>query len=54
MTLVIIEHHLDLIMTLCDRIAVLNFGRVIAVDTPAAIRGNSAVIEAYLGQEAAA
>jgi len=51
MTLVVIEHHLDLIMGLCDRIAVLNFGELIAVDAPAAIRRDRAVIDAYLGPE---
>jgi branched-chain amino acid transport system ATP-binding protein len=38
-------------MGLCDRIAVLNFGRIIAEGTPDAIRNNPEVIEAYLGKE---
>jgi branched-chain amino acid transport system ATP-binding protein len=51
-TLVVIEHHLDLIMGLCDRIAVLNYGQLIAVGTPAEVRSSQAVIDAYLGIEA--
>jgi branched-chain amino acid transport system ATP-binding protein len=48
-TLVLIEHHLDLIMSLCDRIAVLHYGRLLATGTPGEIRSNDVVVEAYLG-----
>ncbi len=45
----VIEHHMGLIMDVCERIAVLNFGQKIADDVPGMIRANPAVIEAYLG-----
>jgi ABC-type branched-subunit amino acid transport system ATPase component len=51
MTLVVIEHHLDLIMGLCDRVAVLHYGRLISVGTPPAVRDDPAVIAAYLGPD---
>ena len=46
-----IEHDMRFVMGLCDRIAVLNFGRIIAEGTPDQIKNNPEVIEAYLGKE---
>ena len=50
-TVFLIEHDMRFIMGLCERIAVINFGRVIAEGPPEAIRSDPAVIEAYLGRE---
>lgn len=51
LTVLIIEHHMDLIMGICDRIFVLNFGIPLALGTPKEIQENKKVIEAYLGKE---
>ncbi len=48
-TLVMVEHDMSVVFGLADRISVLVYGEVIATDTPANIRGNRAVQEAYLG-----
>ena len=49
--IMLIEHTMDLIMSICDRITVLNFGHQIATGNAAEIQANDAVIEAYLGGE---
>lgn len=51
MGVLLVEHHMDLVTSVCDRVVVLNFGQVIADGTPAEIRANPAVATAYLGTD---
>jgi ABC-type branched-subunit amino acid transport system ATPase component/branched-subunit amino acid ABC-type transport system permease component len=48
-TILLVEHDMGLVMSICDQIHVLDFGKLLASGTPADILGNSAVMEAYLG-----
>jgi len=48
-TFVVIEHNMEFVMSLCSRVVVMAEGKVLAIGTPAEIRANSAVIDAYLG-----
>jgi branched-chain amino acid transport system ATP-binding protein len=50
-SVLMVEHHMDVILGLADRLAVMHHGALLAVGTPAEVMGNAAVQEAYLGEE---
>ena len=52
LTILLIEHQMGMVMNLCERVVVMDFGQVIATGTPAEIRHNPLVLEAYLGKGA--
>jgi branched-chain amino acid transport system ATP-binding protein len=51
LTILMIEHHMDVVTELCDKVTVLNFGKTLIEDTVTEIKGNKHVVEAYLGEE---
>jgi branched-chain amino acid transport system ATP-binding protein len=49
-TVLLVEHHMNLVMSVSDRVIALDFGRKIAEGTPAAIQGDPVALRAYLGR----
>jgi branched-chain amino acid transport system ATP-binding protein len=53
-SVMLVEHHMDLVMAVCDAIVVLDFGKVIARGTPVEVQDDQAVLDAYLGETVSA
>jgi branched-chain amino acid transport system ATP-binding protein len=51
LAVVLVEHHMDVVMSVCDRVVVLDFGKCICTGTPAEVQADQAVLDAYLGVE---
>jgi ABC-type uncharacterized transport system ATPase subunit len=54
MAVLVIEHDMGFVMSVCDRITVIDFGRFVCAGTPEAVRTNPAAVAAYLGDESEA